>query len=144
MDTKEGEQWATIFSPKNRFFKCFSTNANKLMVIRKPPNAHHRPHLMQKEPADLLNLPRHKSRFPVETLMLCCNIDTVKQTNLIGIQMIASPRAIQIIWPYFSRCRRSRDTTVRTSALLCAAIWNIGLLVTLPHCSDKSRRKWTI
>ena len=70
-----------IFWPKIMFFKILSEIAHELMVMRKPPNAHPRPYLMQKEPTDLLNLPRRKSSFPVEILMLwsCCNIVTVKQ-----------------------------------------------------------------
>ena len=76
MNTKEGVQCATFSGPKIMFFKVLSETAHELMVIRKPPNAHPRPHLMQKEPTDLLNFLRHKSRFPVENLMLCCNIVT--------------------------------------------------------------------
>ena len=67
-----------IIWPK-MFFKVFSETAHELMVMRKPPNAHPRPLLMQREPTDLFNLLRPKSHFPVETLMLCCNIVTVKQ-----------------------------------------------------------------
>ena len=68
-----------IIRPIIMFFKVFSETAHELMAMRKPSNSHPRPHLMQKEPTDLLNLPRHKPRFPVETLMLCCNTVTVKQ-----------------------------------------------------------------
>ena len=59
------------FFAKNHVLRGFSGTAHELMVMRKPPNANPRPQLMQKEPTDLLNLPRRKSHFPVETLMLC-------------------------------------------------------------------------
>ena len=78
MNTKEEVQSAT-FLVKKSVFEGFLRNSHELIAMRRPPNAHPRPHLMQKEPTDLLNLPRRKLRFPVETLMLCCNIVTVKQ-----------------------------------------------------------------
>ena len=37
------------------FFAVFSETAHELMVPVKPPNTHPRPHLMPKEPTDLLN-----------------------------------------------------------------------------------------
>ena len=52
-----------------------------------------------------------------------------------GIQMVASPRAIQIILSYFSRYRRSQVTTFGNSVVLCSAIWNI-LVAVLPHRTD--------
>ena len=68
-----------IFWQKKKFFKVFSETAYELMVTRRQSNAHHAPHLMQKVPAYLLNLPRRKSRLLVETSMLGCNILTVKE-----------------------------------------------------------------
>ena len=65
MNTKEGVQCVTFFRPK-MFFKVFSETAHELMIMRKPPSAHPRPYLMQKEPTNLFNLPTRKSRFPVE------------------------------------------------------------------------------
>ena len=124
-----------FFRPKNMFLKVSSETAHELMVMRKSLNALEIAHLVHKKLTDILNLPRHKSRFPVEILMLCCNIVTSKTNDLMGIQMVASLRAIQIISPYFSRCRRSREMALRISALLCAAIWKI-LVTVLPHRTD--------
>ena len=39
-------------------FAIFSRTVHELMVPAKQPNTHPRPHLMPKEPTDLLNLPR--------------------------------------------------------------------------------------
>ena len=36
-----------LFRPKIKFFEVFSETAHELMVMRKLPNAHPRPHLMQ-------------------------------------------------------------------------------------------------
>ena len=55
MNTKEGVQRAKFLRPKITFFKDFPETAHELMVMHKPPNAHPRSHLMQKEPTDLLN-----------------------------------------------------------------------------------------
>ena len=66
-----------IFSSKKHVLKVFSETAHELVVIRKPPNAHPRPYLMQKEPTDLLNLPRRGTISGVQNLTLCCKIDTV-------------------------------------------------------------------
>ena len=74
MNTEEEVKCVTFFRPKIMFFKIFSETAHALMVMYKPHNAHSRPHLMQKEPTDFLNLLRCKLHFPVESLMLCCNI----------------------------------------------------------------------
>ena len=71
-----------IFWPKIILFKVLPETVHKLMVMSKPLNAHPRPRLMQKEPTDLLNVPRRKSRFIIETLILCCNIVTIKQIIL--------------------------------------------------------------
>ena len=67
-----------IFRPKINVLKVFSETAHELMVMRKP-NAHPWPHLIQQVPTVLINLPRRKSRFPFEILMLFCNTVTVKQ-----------------------------------------------------------------
>ena len=49
---------AIFFHLKIMFFKVFLETAHELMVIRKLPNAHPRPHLVAKEPTDLLNWSR--------------------------------------------------------------------------------------
>ena len=55
MNTKEGVKCAIFFRLKIMFFKNFSETTHELMVMRKPPKARTRSHLMQKEPTDLLN-----------------------------------------------------------------------------------------
>ena len=68
--------------PKITFFGCFtvfSGTAHELKVPAKPPNTHPRPHLMQKEPTDLLNLPKHWTISGVQNVTLYYKIDTVIQ-----------------------------------------------------------------
>ena len=68
--------------PKITFFGCFtvfSGTAHELKVPAKPPNTHSRPHLMQEEPTDLLNLPRRGTISGVQNVSLYCRIDTVNQ-----------------------------------------------------------------
>ena len=61
------------------FFAVFSGTANELMVPAFPPNTHPRPHLMQKETTDFLNLPRRGTILGVQNVALYCKIDTVIQ-----------------------------------------------------------------
>ena len=60
-------------------FKVFSETAHELMAMHKLPNSHPRPHLIQKEPIDFLNLPRRGTISGVENVILYCKIDTVNQ-----------------------------------------------------------------
>ena len=63
----------------NQFFAVFSGTAHELMVRAYPPNTHLRPHVMQKEPIVLLNLPRRDTISGVKIVTLYCKIDTVIQ-----------------------------------------------------------------
>ena len=52
------------------FFAVFSGAAHELMVPAKPRNTHPRPHLIQKEPIDLLNFPRRWTISGVQNVTL--------------------------------------------------------------------------
>ena len=52
------------------FFAVFSGTAHELMVPVKPPNTHPRPHLMAKEPTDLLNWSRRWTISGVQNVTL--------------------------------------------------------------------------
>ena len=69
--------------PKNHlfssFFCVFSGTAPELMVPAKPPNTHPKPHLMQKEPTDLLDFPRRCTISGVQNVTLYYKIDIVIQ-----------------------------------------------------------------
>ena len=73
-----------VLIPKNHLFRVFfffdySGTAHELMVLAKPPNTHPRPHLMQREQTDLLNLPTCCTISGVQNFNLKCKIDTVIQ-----------------------------------------------------------------
>ena len=60
--------------PKITFFRVFiavsSGTAHELMLTAKPPNTHSRPHLMPKEPTDLLNWSRRWTISGVQNVTL--------------------------------------------------------------------------
>ena len=58
-------------------FAVFSGTAHELMVPAKLPNTHPRPHLMPKEPTDLLNWYRRWMISGVQNVTLYNNIDKV-------------------------------------------------------------------
>ena len=92
------------------FFAVFSGTANELMVHAKPHNTHHRPHLMRKEPTDLLNLSRRWTISGFQNVTLYSKIH--KYSNpivLLAIKMVTGPRAIQNTRPLVSISNRSRD-----------------------------------
>ena len=69
---------------KSPFFKCFflavfSVTAHELMVPAEPSNTHPRPHLMPKEPTDLLNWSRRWTISGVQNVTLYYKIDKVIQ-----------------------------------------------------------------
>ena len=105
----------TIFgfgTQKSPFFECFffaifSGIAHELMVLAKPPNIHPRPHLMPKEPTDLLNLSRRWMISGVQNVTLYYKIDKIQL--LVAIQMVTGPRAIQNTLPLVSISNRTRD-----------------------------------
>ena len=66
-------------SPLSDFFAVFSGTAHELMVTAKPPNTHPRLHLMQKEPTELLSLPRRWTISGVQNVTLYYKIDTLIQ-----------------------------------------------------------------
>ena len=61
------------------FFAVFSVTAHELLVAAKPPNINPRPHLMPKEPTDLLNLSRRWTISGVQNISLYYKIDKVIQ-----------------------------------------------------------------
>ena len=61
------------------FFAVFSGAANELMVPAKPLNTHPRPHLMPKEPTDLLNWSRRWTILGVQNVSLYYKINKVIQ-----------------------------------------------------------------
>ena len=72
-----------VLIPKNYpfrvFFAIFSGTANELVVLGQPPNTLPRPHLMQKELTDFLNLPRRGTILDDQNVILYFKIDTVIQ-----------------------------------------------------------------
>ena len=62
------------------FFAVFSGTAHELMVPAKPPNTHPRPHLMSKEPTDVLNWSRRWTIPGVQNVTLYYKIDKVIQS----------------------------------------------------------------
>ena len=77
--------WPTICgfdtqkSPLFGVFAVFSGTALELMVPTIPPNSHPRPHLMPKEPTDLLNWSRRWTISGVQNVTLYYKIDKVIQ-----------------------------------------------------------------
>ena len=61
------------------FFAVSSGTAHELMVPAKPPNTHPRPHLMPKEPTDLLNWCRRWTISGVQNVTLYYKVDKVIQ-----------------------------------------------------------------
>ena len=61
------------------FFAVFSGTANEVMVPAKPRNTHPRPHLMPKEPTDLLNWSRRWTISGDKNISLYYKIDIVIQ-----------------------------------------------------------------
>ena len=59
------------------FFAVFSGTAHEPMVPAKPPNTHPRPHVMPKEPTDLLNWSRRRAISGVQNVTLYYKIDKV-------------------------------------------------------------------
>ena len=72
-----------VLITKNHLFRVlfavFSETAHELMVPAKPPNTHPRPHLMQKDPIDLINLPRRWTISDVQNVTLYHKIDKLIQ-----------------------------------------------------------------
>ena len=72
-----------VLIPKNHiflvFFAVFSGTARELRVPTMPPNTRPRPHLMQKEPIDVLNFPRRWTISGVQKVTLYYKIDIVIQ-----------------------------------------------------------------
>ena len=71
--------WYSKFTVLRVFIAVFSGPAHELMVPAKPPNSHPRPHLMQREPTDLLNLSRRWTISGVQNVTLYYKIDIVIQ-----------------------------------------------------------------
>ena len=61
------------------FFAVYSGTAHEIMVPATPPNTHPRPHLMPKEPTDMLNWYRRWTISGVQNVTLYCKIDKVIQ-----------------------------------------------------------------
>ena len=101
-------------TPKSPFFECFffaifSGTVHELMVPAKPPNTHPRPHLMPKEPTDLLNLSRRWTISGVQNVTLYYKIDKVIQLFWWLCKWLLAQRAIEITRPRVSISNRTRD-----------------------------------
>ena len=90
------------------FFAVFSGSAHELMVPAKPRNALPRPHLMQKEPTDLLSFRRRWTISGFQNVSLYYEIYIVIQLFW-WLQMVTGPRAIQNTRPLVSISNRTRD-----------------------------------
>ena len=94
-----------VLVPKTTFFSVlfavFAGTAHQLMVPAKPCNTHPKPHLMQKEPTDLLNFPRPLNDYRGSK---CHSVLYNRYSNpvvLMAIQMVTGPRAVQNARPLF-------------------------------------------
>ena len=101
------------------FFVVFSGTANELMVPAQQPNTHRRPHLMQKEPTVLLNLPRLGKISGVQNVTLYCKIDTIIEflrlvyiwSLVKGLYKALDPLFLYQIEPYISTPEKSAFCT---------------------------------
>ena len=91
------------------YFAVFSGTAHELVMPAKPPNTHPRPHLMPKEPTDLLNWSRRWKISDVQNFTLYYKIDKVIQYCSDGYTNGHWPKAIHNTWPLVSISNRTRD-----------------------------------
>ena len=78
----QADNWR-IWYPKITFsgvFCGFLRNRSWTSGARLAPNTHPRPHLMQNEPTDFLNLPKRGTVLGVQNVTMYCKIDTVIQS----------------------------------------------------------------
>ena len=126
-----------VFIPKNHLFRVFFVvfwgTAHELMVPAEPPITHLRPHVMQKEPIVLLNLPRRGKISGIINVTLYCKIDTViqlfrwiyKWSLEKGLYKTLDPLLLYQIEPYISTPEKSAFCTrpfVHISNTRCCAL----------------------